>query len=97
MKLVYVSCLCVLDPCSQLHNSHLHWVLCICVQLYIIIQHLERTCRFGVQYLPNHFICMFFLVDFAMDVGVFQCTLIITADNAVQATSEVAKFPVLLN
>lgn len=92
MKLVYVSCLCVLDPCSQLHNSHLHWVLCICVQLYIIIQHLQENLSFCCAIFAKSFNLRVSLANFAMDVAVFRCTLIITTYNAVQATSEVAKF-----
>lgn len=55
-------CLCVLDPCSQLHNAHLHWVLCmcVCVLLYVHrISHIQEDLSFWLQYLPNCSICVF--------------------------------------
>lgn len=56
-------CLCVLEPCSQLHNSHLHCGCFVCVFVYCYtcaVPHISRrTCHFGLQYLPNHVICMF--------------------------------------
>lgn len=81
------NCLCALDLCSKLHNSHLHCgcfsffflCMCVCALLNCVPYLTSARGRVTLFYLPNHSVS---LLDFE-----FRCALVTTA---AQATTEVA-------
>lgn len=86
--------MCVFDPCSQLHNSHVG-ALYVCRCTVVCVPYLQDD-FIGLQYLPNCLIRMFLQWTLQQMLWSFSCALAMTAGNEVQATTAVAKFSALM-
>lgn len=94
-------CVCVCLTLAHSYTTLIYTVgalhVCLCTVICVISP--GRLYFFGnLQYLPNPLICMFLRWTLQQMLWIFfRCALAMMAGNAVQATTEVAKFSASLD